>query len=53
MGIFLQQVPTSGRVYVANIVEKGSADRSGVIRVNDVIVKVEDEDVQGYNVQDW
>jgi chromosome segregation ATPase len=47
VGIFFQQEPTSGRVYVANIVEKGSADRSGVIRVNDVIVKVDDEDVQG------
>ncbi|EKX55315.1 hypothetical protein GUITHDRAFT_131545 [Guillardia theta CCMP2712] len=34
-------------VYVANIVPGGSADRSGVIRVNDVIVKVDDEDVQG------
>jgi hypothetical protein len=47
VGIFFQQEPTSGRVYVANIVENGSADRSGVIRVNDVIVKVDDEDVQG------
>ena len=32
---------------MANIVPSGSADRSGVIRVNDVIVKVDDEDVQG------
>jgi hypothetical protein len=47
VGIFFQQEPTSGRVYVANIVENGSAARSGVIRVNDVIVKVDDEDVQG------
>jgi len=47
VGVFFQQEPTSGRVYVANIVENGSADRSGVIRVNDVIVKVDDEDVQG------
>mmetsp|Transcript_29099 Transcript_29099/g.59609 ORF Transcript_29099/g.59609 Transcript_29099/m.59609 type:complete len:408 (+) Transcript_29099:210-1433(+) len=47
VGIFFQQEPTSGRVYVANIVEGGSADRSGVIRVNDVIAKVDDEDVQG------
>ena len=47
VGIFFQQEPTSGRVYVANIVENCSADRSGVIRVNDVIVKVDDEDVQG------
>jgi C-terminal processing protease CtpA/Prc len=49
VGIFLQQEPTSGRVYVVNIVEKGSADRSGVIRVNDVIVKVDDEDVQEFD----
>jgi hypothetical protein len=28
------------QVYVANIVPGGSADRSGVIRINDVIVKV-------------
>jgi chromosome segregation ATPase len=35
------------QVYVANIVPGGSADRSGVIRVNDVIVKVDDQDVQG------
>ena len=47
VGIFFQQEPTTGRVYVANIVERGSADRSGVIRVNDVIVKIDDEDVQG------
>lgn len=47
VGIFFQQEPTSGRVYVANIVDGGSADRSGVIRVNDVIAKVDDEDVQG------
>jgi len=47
VGIFFQSEPTTGRVYVANIVENGSADRSGVIRVNDVIVKVDDEDVQG------
>ena len=32
---------------MANIVPSGAADRSGVIRVNDVIVKVDDEDVQG------
>ena len=47
MGIFFQQEPNTGKVYVANIVPGGSADRSGVIRVNDVIVKVDDEDVQG------
>ena len=47
VGIFFQQEPTTGRVYVANIVEKGSADRSGVIKVNDVIVKIDDQDVQG------
>ena len=47
VGIFFQQETTSGRVYVANIVGKGSADRSGVIRANDAIVKVDDEDVQG------
>eukprot|EP00960_Hanusia_phi_P054747 762760-Hanusia_phi.AAC.16 len=47
VGIFFQQEPMSGRVYVASIVENGSADRSGVIKVNDVIVKVDDEDVQG------
>jgi len=47
VGIFFQQEPNTGKVYVANIVPGGSADRSGVIRVNDVIVKVDDEDVQG------
>ena len=47
VGIFFQQEPMTGKVYVANIVPGGSADRSGVIRVNDVIVKVDDEDVQG------
>eukprot|EP00961_Rhodomonas_salina_P091239 1228319-Rhodomonas_salina.1 len=47
VGIFFQQELTSGRVYVGNIVGGGSADRSGVIRVNDVIAKVDDEDVQG------
>mmetsp|Transcript_15874 Transcript_15874/g.31713 ORF Transcript_15874/g.31713 Transcript_15874/m.31713 type:complete len:415 (+) Transcript_15874:135-1379(+) len=47
VGIFFQQEPNTGKVYVANIVQGGSADRSGVIRVNDVIVKVDDEDVQG------
>mmetsp|Transcript_9121 Transcript_9121/g.17709 ORF Transcript_9121/g.17709 Transcript_9121/m.17709 type:complete len:400 (-) Transcript_9121:47-1246(-) len=47
VGIFFQQEPQTGKVYVANIVPGGSADRSGVIRVNDVIVKVDDEDVQG------
>jgi hypothetical protein len=47
VGIFFQQEPNTGKVYVANIVPSGSADRSGVIRVNDVIVKVDDEDVQG------
>ena len=47
IGIFFQQEPMTGKVYVANIVPGGSADRSGVIQVNDVIVKVNDEDVQG------
>jgi len=47
VGIFFQQEPNTGKVYVANIVPGGSADRSGVIRTNDVIVKVDDEDVQG------
>jgi len=47
VGIFFQQEPQSGKVYVASIVQGGSADRSGVIRINDVIVKVDDEDVQG------
>ena len=47
VGIFFQQEPNTGKVYVANIVENGSADRSGVICVNDVIVKVDNDDVQG------
>ncbi len=47
VGIFFQQEPLTGKVYVANIVPGGSADRSGVIRINDVIVKVDEEDVQG------
>jgi len=47
VGIFFQQEPNSGKVYVANIVPSGSADRSGVIREGDVIVKVDEQDVQG------
>jgi hypothetical protein len=47
VGIFFQQEPNSGKVYVANIVPSGSADRSGVIRGNDVIVRVDEQDVQG------
>jgi C-terminal processing protease CtpA/Prc len=47
VGIFFQQEPMTGKVYVAIIVPGGSADRSGVIRINDVIVKVDEEDVQG------
>ena len=46
VGIFFQQEPMTGKVYVANIVPGGSADRSGVIRVNDVIVKVDEEKIR-------
>lgn len=49
VGIFLKQEPTlnGGCVYVEHIVEKCSADRSGRIRVYDLIVGVDGDVVEG------
>ncbi len=40
VGIFFQQDCDSNEVFVKTIVKGGSADRSGVLRVGDVVVRV-------------
>jgi len=47
VGIFFQQDADTSEVFVKTIVSGGSADRSGVIRVSDVVVRVDHESVEG------
>ncbi|EKX51880.1 hypothetical protein GUITHDRAFT_102495 [Guillardia theta CCMP2712] len=47
VGIFFQQDSDSNEVFVKTIVKGGSADRSGVIRMGDVVVRVDHDNVEG------
>ena len=47
VGIFFQQDSDTNEVFVKTIVKGGSADRSGILRVGDVVVRVEHENVEG------
>jgi len=47
VGIFFQQDSDTNEVFVKTIVTGGSADRSGVIRVSDVVVRVDHDNVEG------
>jgi hypothetical protein len=47
VGIFFQQDSDTNEVFVKTIVKGGSADRSGVIRVGDVVVRIDHENVEG------
>eukprot|EP00290_Baffinella_frigidus_P008411 CAMPEP_0180137808 /NCGR_PEP_ID=MMETSP0986-20121125/12469_1 /TAXON_ID=697907 /ORGANISM="non described non described, Strain CCMP2293" /LENGTH=410 /DNA_ID=CAMNT_0022079413 /DNA_START=56 /DNA_END=1288 /DNA_ORIENTATION=+ len=47
VGIFFQQDSDTNEVFVKTIVKGGSADRSGVLRVGDVVVRVDHDDVEG------
>ena len=47
VGIFFQQDSDTNEVFIKTIVKGGSADRSGVLRVGDVVVRVEHENVEG------
>jgi hypothetical protein len=46
VGIFFQQDSENNEVFVKTIVKGGSADRSGVLRVGDVVVKVDQDNVE-------
>ena len=39
VGIFFQQDSDTNEVFVKTIVTGGSAERSGVIRINDVVIR--------------
>ena len=41
VGIFFQQDSDTNEIFVKTIVKGGSADRSGVLRVGDVVVQVD------------
>jgi len=47
VGIFFQQDSDTNEVFVKTIVKGGSADRSGVLRVGDVVVRVDHDNVEG------
>jgi hypothetical protein len=47
VGIFFQQDSDTNEIFVKTIVKGGSADRSGVLRVGDVVVRVDHEGVEG------
>ena len=47
VGIFFQQDSDTNEIFVKTIVKGGSADRSGVLRVGDVVVQVDQANVEG------
>ena len=47
VGIFFQQDSETNEVFVKTIVKGGAADRSGVLRVGDVVVRVDHDNVEG------
>ena len=47
VGIFFQQDSDTNEVFVKTIVKGGAADRSGVLRVGDVVVRVDHDNVEG------
>jgi C-terminal processing protease CtpA/Prc len=52
VGIFFQQDSDTNEVFIKTVVTGGSADRSGVIRVNDVVVRVDHDNVEGQPLSD-